>query len=62
MGMTAIEKVLASRSGKASVRAGDVVYPDPDFVMIHDGVVMGVKQELDAIGIVRLAAPHKVLG
>ena len=61
MGMTAIEKVLASRSGKASVRAGDVVYPDPDFVMIHDGVVMGVKQELDAIGIVRLAAPHKVV-
>ena len=39
--MTAVEKVLAAKSGKASVRPGDVVFPDPDYVMIHDGVVMG---------------------
>ena len=31
-GMTAVEKILAAKSGKASVRAGDVVYPDPDFI------------------------------
>lgn len=61
MGMTAVEKILAQKSGKASVRPGDVVYPDPDFIMIHDGVVMGAKRELDAIGITRLAAPEKVL-
>lgn len=61
MGMTAVEKILAAKSGKASVRPGDVVYPSPDFIMIHDGVVMGAKRELDALGIERLAAPEKVL-
>ena len=61
MGMTAVEKVLALKSGQAHVRPGDVVYPDPDFIMIHDGVVMGAKRELDALGIDRLAAPEKVL-
>jgi 3-isopropylmalate/(R)-2-methylmalate dehydratase large subunit len=59
--MTAVEKVLALKSGQARVRPGDVVYPDPDFIMIHDGVVMGAKRELDALGIDRLAAPGKVL-
>lgn len=61
MGMTAVEKVLARTSNKAAVKAGDVVYPAPDFIMIHDGVVMGAKRELDALGIDRLAAPDKVV-
>jgi len=61
MGMTATEKILAQKSGKAGVRPGDVVYPEPDFIMIHDGVVMGAKRELDAAGITRLAAPEKVV-
>ena len=61
MGMTAVEKVLAAKSGKASVRPGDVVFPVPDYVMIHDGVVMGAKRELDSLGINRLAAPDKVM-
>ena len=61
MGMTAVEKVLARTSGKAAVRAGDVVYPDPDFIMVHDGLVRGVRRELDALGIDRLAAPDKVM-
>ncbi|HTE13515.1 MAG TPA: aconitase family protein [Burkholderiales bacterium] len=59
--MTAVEKVLAAKSGKTSVRPGDVVFPDPDYVMIHDGVVMGAKRELDSLGIKRLAAPDKVM-
>jgi 3-isopropylmalate/(R)-2-methylmalate dehydratase large subunit len=61
MGSTAVEKVLAAKSGKSTVRPGEVVYPDPDFIMIHDGVVMGAKRELDALGINRLAAPDKVM-
>jgi 3-isopropylmalate/(R)-2-methylmalate dehydratase large subunit len=59
--MTAVEKVLAAKSGRSSVKPGDVVSPDPDFIMIHDGVVMGAKRELDALGINRLATPDKVL-
>lgn len=61
MGMTAVEKTLALKSGAPSVKPGDVVYPDPDFVMIHDGVVMAAKRELDSLGINRLAAPEKVV-
>ena len=61
MGMTAVEKTLAAKSGRSSVAPGDVVYPDPDFIMIHDGVVMGTARELDGLGINRLAAPDKVV-
>ena len=61
MAMTAVEKVLARTSGSISVAPGDVVYPDPDFIMIHDGLVRGAKRELDSLGIDRLAAPHKVV-
>ena len=61
MGMTAVEKVLARASGRSSVRAGEVVYPSPDFIMIHDGLVRGARRELDALGIHRLAAPEKVV-
>jgi 3-isopropylmalate/(R)-2-methylmalate dehydratase large subunit len=61
MGMTAVEKVLARTSGRAAVRPGEVVQPEPDFIMIHDGLVRGAKRELDALGIDRLAAPEKVV-
>ena len=61
MAMTAVEKVLARTSGANTVAPGDVVYPDPDFIMIHDGLVRGAKRELDSLGIDRLAAPHKVV-
>ena len=44
MGMTATEKILARTSGRAVVKAGDIVYPQPDFVMIHDGVVRGAAE------------------
>jgi 3-isopropylmalate/(R)-2-methylmalate dehydratase large subunit len=59
--MTAAEKILARASGIAQTRAGDIVYPVPDFVTIHDGVVMGAKQELDALGIVRLFDADRVM-
>jgi 3-isopropylmalate/(R)-2-methylmalate dehydratase large subunit len=61
MGMTAVEKVLARAAGRPIVSPGDVVHPDPDFIMIHDGLVRGAKRELDALGIDRLAAPGKVV-
>jgi 3-isopropylmalate/(R)-2-methylmalate dehydratase large subunit len=58
---TAVEKILAVKSGRSRLAPGEIVYPDPDFIMIHDGVVMGAKRELDALGITRLAAPEKVV-
>lgn len=61
MGMTAAEKILARASGFKETRAGAIVYPTPDFVTIHDGVVMGAKQELDALGIDRVFDPARVM-
>src|SRR6185503_18814071 len=61
MGMTAAEKILARASGVRETRAGEIVFPMVDFAMIHDGVVMGAKQELDALGINRLFDPDRVL-
>jgi 3-isopropylmalate/(R)-2-methylmalate dehydratase large subunit len=59
--MTAAEKILARASSAREVRAGDIVYPVVDFAMIHDGVVMGAKEELDALGIDRVFDPERLL-
>ena len=59
--MTAAEKILARASALSHVRAGEIVHPTPDFVMIHDGVVTGAKQELDALGIDRLFDADRVM-
>jgi 3-isopropylmalate/(R)-2-methylmalate dehydratase large subunit len=61
LGSTAAEKILARACGLERVRAGEIVYPMPDFVIIHDGVVMGTKEELDALGIDRLFDPDRVM-
>ena len=61
MGMTAVEKILARVSGLAQARAGEILHPTPDFVMIHDGVITGAKQELDALGIQRLFDADRVM-
>ena len=60
-GMTGAEKIIARASGVASVRAGDIVYPNPDMVMIHDNMVPAVKRALDSLGIDSLAEPEKVV-
>ena len=61
MGMTAVEKVLARVSGKDSVKPGNIVYPEPDFILAHDGLVGPSKQQLDDLGITRLKDPDKVI-
>ena len=59
--MTGPEKIIARSCGLAAVRAGDIVFPKPDLVMVHDNVLPGVKRALDSIGIDRLAEPQKVM-
>jgi 3-isopropylmalate/(R)-2-methylmalate dehydratase large subunit len=65
MGFTAIEKVLARVSRderhRAGVSAGTLVYPEPDMVMIHDGLVIDAKNALDAAGITQLHAPERTM-
>lgn len=59
--MTAVEKVLARASGAQAVAPGDVVYPEPELVFVHDGHVEGARRELDALGIDRLRHPERVV-
>ena len=61
MGMTAIEKILAGASDATSVKAGEIVYPKPEIVVVHDYLVPPSKQELDALGINRLSDPDRVI-
>ncbi|MBT3768147.1 MAG: hypothetical protein HOB79_17945 [Rhodospirillaceae bacterium] len=59
--MTAVEKILARASGKESVSPGDIVFPDPEVIMIHDALVLPSKHELDSLGIDRLYDPSRVV-
>jgi 3-isopropylmalate/(R)-2-methylmalate dehydratase large subunit len=61
LGYTAIEKVLSRTASRLGARAGEVVHPVPDLIMIHDGIVQSSKVMLDKIGIRRLSTPDKVM-
>src|ERR1700687_5809704 len=41
---TVVEKILARASGRASVRAGDVVEPRVDLAMSHDNAALVINQ------------------
>ena len=59
--MTGPQKIIARACGLPDVQAGDIVFPVPDLVMVHDNVLPGIKRSLDGIGIDRLAEPAKVM-
>ena len=61
MGMTATEKVLARASGKAVVKLGDIVYPDPDLFFVHDHMIAPSKAQLDELGIPARFDPQRVI-
>ncbi|RZS78095.1 3-isopropylmalate/(R)-2-methylmalate dehydratase large subunit [Pigmentiphaga kullae] len=61
MGMTAFEKIVARAAGVPAVKPGDVVYPIPDLMFMHDGQVGSTKEELDDIGIDKLWDPSRVV-
>jgi 3-isopropylmalate/(R)-2-methylmalate dehydratase large subunit len=44
MGQTAVEKILARASGRASVRPGDVVEPRVDLAMSHENAALVISQ------------------
>lgn len=47
---TAVQKLLARAAGLKHVEIGEVVYPRPDLVIIHDAFVEGAYRELSALG------------
>lgn len=61
MAMTAAEKILSRASGLKSVRPGDIIYPNPDIAIVHDGYIASSKAQLDDLGIHKLFSSDRVL-
>ena len=58
---TAAQKLLAQASGRSHVAVGEVVYPDPALVIIHDGYVEAAYKELTALGFGAVRNPERVM-
>ena len=61
MPMTMAEKLLAKAVGRASVKPGEVITPDPDIVIMHDGYVETAHKQLTQIGYKRITNPDRVV-
>ena len=60
MGKTITEKILSRVTG-ADVSAGDIVYPEPELITIHDWYVVNFDRALAELGVDRLFDADKVL-
>lgn len=60
MAQTATEKILSRAMGRA-VRKGEIIYPEPDLITVHDWYVVNFDKALQEIGVTRLYAPDKLL-
>lgn len=60
MGRTIAEKILARAAGRPVV-PGEIIYPVPDLITVHDWYVVNFDQALRELGVERLYAPEKVL-
>lgn len=59
--MTAPEKILARAAGREFVAPGDVIYPDPELVVVHDGAVEMSWRELHELGYRAITRPDRVI-
>jgi 3-isopropylmalate/(R)-2-methylmalate dehydratase large subunit len=57
---TATEKILSRAMGRTA-RAGDIIYPEPDLITVHDWYVVNFDKALQELGVRKLYAPDKVL-
>lgn len=55
MAMTMTEKLLARACGRESVRPGDVISPEPELLIMHDGYVETAHKILGELGYKRIA-------
>lgn len=61
MPATSAQKLLARAAGRDHVDVGEVIYPEPDLVTIHDGFVEGAYRELTELGFKSLRIPEKTM-
>ena len=59
--MTMAEKLLARASGLPDVRPGDVVFPIPELVILHDGYIESAHHQLHGLGYRRVTNAEKVV-
>lgn len=59
--MTAPEKILARAAGRESVAPGEVIYPTPEMVVVHDGAVEMSWRELHDLGYRAITRPDRVI-
>jgi 3-isopropylmalate/(R)-2-methylmalate dehydratase large subunit len=60
MGQTITEKIL-SRVMKRPLKAGEIVYPEPDLMTVHDWYVVNFDKALQEQGVTQLFDPKRVL-
>lgn len=61
MPMTMAEKLLAKAAGRPSVNPGEVIAPDPELVILHDGYVETSYRHLSQLGYRRITNPERVV-
>ena len=60
-GQTAVQKIIARAAGLTRINVGDVAYPQPELVIIHDGFVETAHKELSGLGYARVRNPERVV-
>jgi 3-isopropylmalate/(R)-2-methylmalate dehydratase large subunit len=60
MGSTITEKILSRVMGR-TVRPGDIIYPEPELITVHDWYVVNFDKALQEFGVSHLYDPDKVL-
>jgi homoaconitate hydratase family protein len=60
MGKTITEKVLSRVTG-SDVSAGDIIYPEPELLTVHDWYVVNFDAALQELGVDRLYDPDKLV-
>ena len=60
MGKTITEKILSRVMGK-NVIAGDIIYPEPELITVHDWYVVNFDKALKQLGVDKLYAPEKLI-
>lgn len=58
---TAVQKLLARAAGRDHVEVGEVVYPEPELVIIHDGFAEAAWRELSSLGYGAIRHPERAV-
>jgi len=61
MEKTAVEKILARVTGQAEIKPGEIIYPEPDTIIMHDGHAHKFLRELCEMGVKDLWHPERIM-